>query len=253
MIRLLLSSHQKTKIMSFILKGNICGYLCADCREPLIGSIIRFYQVENLQIATEAVAANPKNTLQLLDEKTAHAKDKFLMAEAKIDENGNYKAELNDSYHNYGGPLVVCIQTNSVPYQKSRKKNSVQFSVTTIQPAWRETANDLVFNWDYCLAARFWCYIRSLFDAWVICGKITSCEDNETPIVGVKVTAWDADWISDDELGSGVTDSQGRFRIDYTSIQFKQTFLSPIINVETPFPPLQQWAGCVFQSRDFGW
>ena len=37
----------------------------------------------------------------------------------------------------------------------------------------------------------------------------------------------------DDNLGKARTDINGHFRIDYTSIQFKQTFLSPWINVET--------------------
>jgi len=221
----------------FILKGNICGDLCADCKEPLRGSIIRFYRVENLQTSVVAVVANPKITLQVLDEKVIKAKSKFLMAEAEIDEKGNYEVELDDSYHNYGGPLMVDIVTKHVPNQKGDGRDPVQFTITTLQPEWRESANGLVFIWNYCLSVRFWCYIRSLFDAWVICGKIVSCEDEESPIIGVKVTAFDADWLTDDLLGSSTTDSQGHFRIDYTSRDFKQTFLSPIINVETPFPP----------------
>ena len=64
---------------------------------------------------------------------------------------------------------------------------------------------------------------------------MVNCEDNSTPLVGVKVSAFDADWITDDLLGTATTDGAGHFRIDYTSKDFKQTFLSPIINVETPF------------------
>jgi len=236
----------------FILKGNICGDLCADCREPLYGSIIRFYRVENLETSVVAVVAPPKTTLQVLDEKAVKAKSKLLMAEAKIDEKGNYEAELDDSYHNYGGPLMVDIVTKRVPNQKSDERAPVQFTITVLQPEWRESANGLTFIWNYCLSTRFWCYIRSLFDAWVICGKIISCEDEETPIVGVKVTAFDADWLTDDELGSGTTDNQGHFRIDYTSKDFKQTFLSPIINVETPFPPYNSGPDVYFKVETVG-
>ncbi len=53
------------------------------------------------------------------------------------------------------------------------------------------------------------------------------------PLPGVTVTAMDADLITDDRLGSSVTDSTGHFRIDYTSADFKKTFLSPLINIET--------------------
>ncbi len=236
----------------FILKGNICGDLCANCKEPLGGSIIRFYRVQDLQTSVVAVVANPKITLQVLDEKAIKAKSKFLMAEAQIDEKGNYEVELDDSYHNYGGPLMVDIVTKRVPEQKGDERDPVQFTITTLQPEWRETSNSLIFIWDYCLSVRFWCYIRSLFDAWVICGKIVSCEDEETPIVGVKVTAFDADWLTDDELGSATTDNQGHFRIDYTSKDFKQTFLSPIINVETPFPPYNSGPDVYFKVEASG-
>lgn len=235
--------------MSFILRGNICGYLCADCREPLVGSIIRFYQVENLQINS---TINPKNTLQVLDKKSVAAKAKLLIGEAEIAENGDYKVVLKEDYDAYEKPIMVDILSSSVPHQKSNKKDSVQFSLAIIQPEWQESGNDLIFRWTYCITARFWCYIRSLFDAWVICGKIVSCEDEKSPVAGVKVTAFDADWIDDDELGSSVTDAQGHFRIDYTSQDFKQTFLSPIINVETPFPPYNSGPDVYFKIEAAG-
>jgi hypothetical protein len=49
----------------------------------------------------------------------------------------------------------------------------------------------------------------------------------------VKVIAMDADLITDDLLGSEVTDLNGHFTIYYSSLDFKKTFLSPWINVET--------------------
>src|SRR4029077_2028707 len=81
------------------------------------------------------------------------------------------------------------------------------------------------------ISSRFWCHIRSLFDAWVICGRLTACVDG-TPIWGATVKAFDVDWIQDDPLGSGVTDSDGHFRIDYNSDAFKVTPFSPWLNFE---------------------
>ena len=42
-------------------------------------------------------------------------------------------------------------------------------------------------------------------------------------MAGVKVLAFDRDWLQDDPLGFGVTDGAGKFRIDYASEKFKKT------------------------------
>jgi len=46
------------------------------------------------------------------------------------------------------------------------------------------------------------------------------------------VRAFDVDWLQDDDLGSGITDGGGHFRIDYTTADFQKTIFSPSINVE---------------------
>ena len=86
----------------------------------------------------------------------------------------------------------------------------------------------MLAGWDYCLPARFWCALRSLFDAWVICGHVTVCDTKE-PVEGVKVFAFDRDWLQDDPLGFGVTDAAGHFRIDYTGADFRR---GTFINIE---------------------
>ena len=219
--------------MSFIIKGNLCGYLCRDCREALSDVVIRIYQPSEGQDNPDIVVADPKYTLRVLDEKEITAKKKLLIAEGKTDKAGNYEIKLSKGYS--GGPVVIDVSVSKVPNQTSKIKKTIQFTITTLQPTWRGVNNDHIFNWSYCLSYQFWCGIRALFDAWVICGTVFSCDDNEAPLVGVNVSAFDADWITDDLLGTATTDGNGHFRIDYTSKDFKQTFLSPIINVETPF------------------
>ncbi len=224
--------------MGFILKGNLAGEICRDCKEPLLGSIVRFYRVENLNVdVVTHVTADPKNTLQILGEKQVKAKSKLLIAEAEIDEKGNYETELKGKYAEYDGPIMIDILTKRVYNQKSKDRDPIQFTLTSLQPRWRQTNQGIVFYWKYCINSRFWCRIRELFDAWVICGILLDCKNDNIPIPGVKVIAMDDDWIGDDKLGSDVTDLNGHFRIDYSSQDFKQTFLSPLINVETPFPP----------------
>ena len=234
--------------MGFILKGNLSGEICKDCKEPLFGSIVRFYRVTNLDIdVVTQVTANPKDTLQILGEKQVQAKSKLLLAEAKIDEKGNYETELKGEYAEYDGLIMIDIVTKHVYNQKSKERDPIQFTLTTLQPRWRQTELGIVFYWKYCITSRFWCRIRELFDAWVICGVLLDCKNNNIPIPGFKVIAMDDDWIHDDELGSGITNGNGHFRIDYSSTDFKQTFLSPLLNIETPFPPFNSGPDVYFK------
>jgi len=100
-----------------------------------------------------------------------------------------------------------------------------------LQPGWRESETGLVAAWDYELSQRFWCGIRARFRAWVICGKVVICQTN-TPVQGVRVHAFDVDWIQDDALGVATTDINGIFLIYYSVQDFQQTPFSPWINWE---------------------
>ncbi len=73
--------------------------------------------------------------------------------------------------------------------------------------------------------------MRARFGAWVICGRVTVCKQ-QVPVAGLKVRAFDVDWLQDDDLGSAITDSNGKFRIDYTFSDFNKTPFSPSINFE---------------------
>ncbi|MGB3589010.1 MAG: hypothetical protein WBA23_20855 [Tunicatimonas sp.] len=241
--------------MNFIIQGHLCAYFCNDCREDLSSATVRLYRVTSSDEANRRIASNPKETIQVLDEKAVKAKEERLLAEASTDQQGNFNFTLNSKRQDYNGEAVeVDVLIKTAPNQKKQKKkyDPVQFTITVWQPKWRERDDELVAVWDYCLPNRFWCGIRSLFDAWVICGKILDCKNDNRPIENVRVTAFDADWIKDDVLGSAVTDSNGYFRIDYTSSDFKQTFLSPVVNIETPFPPFNSGPDVYFKVETTG-
>jgi hypothetical protein len=218
--------------MAYVFKGRLCGYICAECPEPLSGLIVRLYRSRTGQNVTALAAANPKETFALVGDQEAAAKT--LLAEATIDAEGNFTIEIDERRQGYGGEAFeIDLYCGTVPHLKPgpTPPHPRQFTITTLQPAWRQTEGGFIAAWEYCIPQRLWCHIRALFGAWTICGRVTVC-DTKAPVGGVRVRAFDVDWLQDDDLGSGVTDGTGRFRIDYTTADFQKTIFSPSINVE---------------------
>ena len=219
--------------MSYIFKGKLCGYICRECPEPLAGLKIRLYRTRKDQNVTALAVANPNDTFNILNSNSLKEKESNFFAEAVIDEQGNYHFELGEKQKYNGEPFEVDIYCETVPHLKSsqKKPEPVQFTITVLQPQWKQIGENYVGVWEYCIPWRFWCAIRARFGAWVICGKVTVCK-TQMPVAGLKVHAFDADWLQDDELGFGITDGDGKFRIDYSLSDFNKTPFSPLLNLE---------------------
>ncbi len=219
---------------SYIFKGRLCGYICPECPEPLSGVKVRLYRLRGEQNAVALAVASPKDTLAVHSDDEAQAKAKSLLAEAEVDAEGRFTVELSEKQKYDGEAFEVDLYCGTVPHQKPRRvpPKPRQLSVTTVQPLWRQQEERAVAVWEYCIPHRIWCYFRGLFGAWTICGKVTTCDDKAVPVSNVKVSAFDADWLQDDALGSAVTDGAGKFRIDYSTDDFQKTIFSPLINVE---------------------
>lgn len=222
--------------MPYLIKGRLCGSLCRDCSEPIANATVKIYQtVQSANLIAEAVA-EPKETFRYLDIKQVDAKAQLLLAEGLTDAEGNFSIQLDKNYE--GQAFDIDFVCGSVPrvIPKPRKKEFEprQFHLTTILPKWKYDDNqNLVYSLDYCLPDRFWCYILGyFFDIWTICGRLTDCKTGRA-LPGFDVTAMDADFFTDDVLGTATTDASGYFRISYSSADFKRTFLSPVVNIET--------------------
>lgn len=215
--------------MNYIFKGRLCAYICPECPEPLTDVVVRLYRATQPNVTALAVAS-PKETFAILSDEDVAAKAGRLIAEAKTDAQGNFVFELGEAQKYGGEAFDVDVYCGTVPPGPPGPR-PLQFSITTLQPQWRETESGKVAVWEYCLPQRYWCAVRARFDAWTICGRVTVC-DTKQAVMGVRVFAFDADWIQDDPLGSATTDASGRFRIDYTSAAFRRTPFSPLINVE---------------------
>ena len=221
--------------MNYKFKGSLCGYLCEDCSEPLYGIQVLLYIPWQKERVIENTVASTKDTFRLVSKEEQNARKDLLIATTQTDDKGNFEFTLDEKYANTAFDIdFVCGTVPRTPPRPPRRE-PLQFHLTTLYPQWRieKEQQYAYYQWQYCVTAKWWCYIRGhFFDAWVICGHLYVC-GTKTPIPNVKVTAWDADFLTDDNLGSAVTDANGHFRIDYSSIDFKQTFLSPLINVET--------------------
>ena len=226
--------------MAYNFKGKLLAAICPDCVEVVSNVTIRLYRLRDDQNSAALATAEAKDTFSVLTDEQVNAKSKYLIAETKTDDEGRYSFTLGEEQKYEGEPFEIDVYIEKAPHQKDsdKKPEPIQFTITTLQPQWKKTPKGYMAQWNYTIPSRFWCYIRAKLGAWVICGYVYDCRTKPpTPIGGVKVIAFDRDWLQDDELGSAFTDSNGKFRIDYTISDFEKTPFTPIINVEcTPGP-----------------
>jgi hypothetical protein len=222
--------------MKYIFKGRLCGYICDECLEPLSHVKVKLYRIAQNRNVTALAVAAPKDTFAILSEEQVIEKESLLIAEVEADDEGNFSFELGEKEKYNGEPFEIDVYCATVsPHQSTRQQQPLQFTITTLLPMWRERENELFYAWEYCLPSRLWCLIRGRFGVWVVCGRVTVCEqgkDTNIPVANVKVRAFDVDWLQDDEFGSDITDAGGHFHIYYTPQNFRVTPFSPFINIE---------------------
>lgn len=235
-----MSNNLKKTIMKYRIKGRLQSAICDENEFAVPNTNIRIYSLnEELNAATAYTAAQSKEVSQVFESAEIKKRSKQLIAETTTDVSGNYDVIIDGDKTKYdGGSIAVVLFYDHVPdygqEDTKKPKNFEPFEVLLdiIQPKWRELDNALVAYWNYTVLKRIWCYILQRLDIWVICGTLINCE-SQAPLYGIEVIAMDDDIITDDLLGSKVTDANGKFCIYYRSRDFKKTFLSPWINVET--------------------
>ena len=207
------------------LSGRVLGRLCDDCLEPLAGATLRLVRLGRVggtaerDDATRRAGADPKLTVRVLDDDQALARSGELLGETVLAPDGTFTVVLVEGY---GGEAfdvdLLCGTLTGHPVQP----RPVHLAVTTLSPQWREAEDGLRAAWDYTVPVRTWCAIRARLGWWSICGRVTVC-GSQVPLPGLTVSAFDADWLQDDALGSATTDAGGHFRLDYTPAQFEKT------------------------------
>jgi hypothetical protein len=226
--------------MSFIIKGNLRGLLCSDCEIPVSGNSVKVYKTFDKANETRLAVADAKQTFHQVTDAELKEKEKLFLAEAALQDNGDFVIEINDRSGYEGGAVDVDWYCGNTPIKIGpgpKKDLSLQFHITTLQPAYRQTEKGgQVAFFEYKIDAKWFCRILTLLDIWVVCGIIVDCETKK-PLQGVKVFAYDVDLLQDDTLGNTYTDNNGKFTIVYPGANFRQTLLSPFLNVEWPAGP----------------
>jgi len=188
------------------------------------------YRLRDPKDAAALTAAAPKLTQRLLSEAESVEKANRLIGEAATSADGAYEIVVDDPGYD-GGPVEIDIRVVASDLaMREELGDSLQTSLTVLQPSWRQREQNYVSLWNHCLSHRFWCLLLAKLDLWVICGRVIDC-DSQNPVTGVKVEAYDADWLQDDYLGVATTVGGGLFQIWYTSADFKTTIF-PAIDVE---------------------
>jgi hypothetical protein len=223
--------------MKYTFDGNLRGVVCPGIDEPVADATVRLYRGDGGPELAARVAARPKQTSAIIDEKRVEAKAGRLLAEADTDGEGNFSVVVDGERADYDGEAVeLDVRLSGVPGEHEPDAGPVQVTVTTLQPEWRKADDGARFGLEHRLSRGLWCAIRAQFGGRVICGQLTFCTDEE-PVNGVTVRAYDADIIEDDPLGSAVTAGGGYFLIHYRREDYVRTPLTPYLNVEIEHGP----------------
>ncbi|SHJ67855.1 hypothetical protein [Pseudozobellia thermophila] len=214
--------------MGYIIRGNLSASLFPDIRESVSNVEVLIY----LKNGQNRSKGKLKSKLRPLSRKEIAKRENLVIGKAQTDAKGNYEVELNALYQDE--PITIDVRLSKVPCQKTTRHKPLQFNLACLKPIWHRRGHDYTYSYSYNFSFENWYRIRRVFDAWTICGVVKYKGREEAGLSGLVVTAMDVDWVQDDLIGRGTTDDRGCFRVDYDSSDFKKTFLSPLVNIETP-------------------
>jgi hypothetical protein len=224
--------------MTYTFYGQFQGELAPKFVEALSGTTVRLYRYHGTQYITSLAVMDPSESMKILDTDAISAKSGAALGEATTDGEGHFVLVMDEARGYKGEAFDVDLFFPDVPFrQETEARTGIQLTLTTMKPRWELTDEGFRASWSYTIPAAVWCDIRARFDAWTLCGRVLT-EETATPLPGVRVTAYDADWLQDDCLGSAMTDGEGNFRIDYSRRDFRKTVFSPLFNYEQGGPDL---------------
>ena len=143
--------------MAYIFRGRLCGFIGTECPEPLSSVRVRLYRSRPEQKVILQAVTNPDDTLAILTDEQVKEKESSLFAERETADDGSFIFELDDKENYNGEAFEVDLYCRTVPRPKSPRP--LQFSITMLQPLWRQHEQGFFWAWEYYLSSRFWCAI----------------------------------------------------------------------------------------------
>ena len=143
--------------MTYIFRGRLCGFISTECPEPLSNVRVRLYRSRPEQKVILLAMPNPDDTLTILTDEQVKEKESSLFAERETADDGSFIFEL-DEKENYNGEAFE-IDLYCIRVRGPKSPNPLQFSVTTLQPPWRQREQGFFWAWEYYLSSRFWCAV----------------------------------------------------------------------------------------------
>ncbi|SEW50840.1 hypothetical protein [Chitinophaga arvensicola] len=195
--------------MSYLLIGNISALICNDCVEPLANARIRVY------LPAVQTSADPQhgifNDMKPLSAREVLMKADRLLAEATLDEKGNFNLAWNE-IHLITEALELDLCLDQLP-GKNGSRQPRNFHLSKLVLHWKRSSDGYVGAYAYVIPAATWHNIYANAGAWVITGVV------KQHMAGaghpdLKVEAYNA--LTGQLIGHAHTNEVGRYTIHFS-------------------------------------
>ncbi len=214
----------------YVYRAHMGGRICEESVFDLSNVELSIYRAE-----LEECVKRPevKKFFRQLSEEEYKKMEGRLLCRSVSDTKGVAECDIGSQKSRYeGGCIELVISFKKRVGEEVQLEKDEHYTIAIYSPKWDKTDDGYIHFSEMIIPAAIWCAFLKKHGIWVICGEVVTCGEQEVPVGGVTVRAFDVDWIQDDYLGSGVTDSHGRFFIFYDKSKFNRTPFSPFINVE---------------------
>lgn len=226
--------------MSHHFRGVLRARIGPGLTEPIADATVKFFFLPR----TQGAVPPAEGEFAVLTPDEERDKDHLLFAQTRTDDRGAFEIDLAEqslllprSPRVYAGEdFSLDVLCRQAPGGDTDPLDPVQFTLGLVRPTWQRREGASRAEYERVLTPGEWGQVRARFDAWVVAGRVVS-RDGGAPQARLRVSAYDADLLQDDRIGSAETDERGFFRIDYASRRFRGTPV-PFVNYETGGPDL---------------
>jgi len=207
--------------MTYVLTGRLRTHACGGSLVPVANATLMIYRPGD----------EAEEGFTVRDHEQIRDHEFRLMCQSRTDDQGEFRVQFGEktifgyrgSTHVFAGEAFVLdvLARSADGAALDHDPEPVQFSLGEFSLDWQDQGADKTAHLDHEISESDWSRVREALDTWTIVGRVVGADKN--PRADLKVSAYDADLVQDDFLGSASTDAEGQFRIDYAGTAFRQT------------------------------